>query len=213
VAPSARHHQVRDVHARDEEHESHGDAEGLERRFDVACDHLTQRADRETQLVVQIGAWMLPDEGAGERVTLGLGLREGRARRESSDERRSAKQRARREGPWQPDVHALLHPVSGREIDAKVGPRDADDLHVPVVDGEVPANDTGVALEPTLPQLVTDHDAQDDDVARVLCVDERAPERQGRRAEERQHLVGHSGGWVALHDAIDSDARVAALDL
>ena len=70
-----------------------------------------------------------------------------------------------------------------------------------------------IALQATLPQLVTDHDALDDDAVRILCGDEGSPERQRRGAEERQQIVCHPGRGDALHHTVDLEARVTALDL
>ena len=49
--------------------------------------------------------------------------------------------------------------------------------------------------------------------SRVLCGDERSPERQRGGAEERQQIVGHPGRGDALHHAVDLEARVTSLDL
>ena len=97
--------------------------------------------------------------------------------------------------------------------EAEAGPHDTDDLHVEVVDRQPPADHVRIALQATLPQLVTDHDALDDDAVRILCGDEGSPERQRRGAEERQQIVCHPGRGDALHHTVDLEARVTSLDL
>ena len=76
-----RQHQVGDIDAGDEQHESDGDAERHQRRLDVARDDFTQRPDREAQLLVRIRAWMLRDERRGSaRRHSAWALRDRRAR-------------------------------------------------------------------------------------------------------------------------------------
>ena len=87
-----RQHQVRDVDARDEQHEADGDAKRHQRRLGVARDDFTQGADRQAQPLVRIRGGMRRDESGRQRIELGLGLRHVRARREASDQHRSAKQ-------------------------------------------------------------------------------------------------------------------------
>ena len=207
-----RQHQVGDIDARDQQHEPDGGAEHHQRRLDVARHDFTQRTDREAQLLVRIRAWMLRDERRGSRVTLGLGVRDRRAWREPPDERSAPIQSGRREAEREPDIDALFHVVGGRQIDTEVRPRHADHLHVIVVHDEMPADDPRVSLESPLPQFVTDHDAQDDEIARVPGLDERPPERQRRCPQQRQQVVGHPRPRDPLHRAIDRKARIAAFD-
>ena len=100
--------------------------------------------------------------------------------------------------------------VGGRQIDPKVGPRDADHLDIVVVDREVPADHVGIALEPALPELMTDHDAARERAALILRLDQRAPERH--RSQHRQHIVCSTGRGDAFHHIVHDEARVTALD-
>ena len=125
-----RQHQVGDIDARDQQHEPDGDAEHHQRRLDVARDDLTQRPDREPQLPARIRAGMPRDERRGQRVALGLGLRDRHARRQPSDERGAPIQSGRREADRKPDIDPFFHVVRGRQIDPKPRTRHADHLHV-----------------------------------------------------------------------------------
>src|SRR6185295_18161616 len=91
--------------------------------------------------------------------------------------------------------------------------QDADDLHVEVVDLEATADDRKIAVEPTLPQLVADHDALHGNAVGIFRRDERAPARERRGAKEREQVVGHSRRGDALHFAVDLEARIASLHL
>ena len=95
----------------------------------------------------------------------------------------------------------------------EVGPHDADDLHVEVVDHQPPADHSRITLEAAQPQLVADDDALDDDAVGVFRGDERSPERQRGCAQERQQIVGHPGRGDALHHAVDRKTPVTSLGL
>ena len=206
------HHEVRHIDARHQQHEGHGAGERHQRGLCCAGHGVAQRADRDAQPVVRVNAGIPGDKRRGQRVSLGPGERHRSARREAPDHYGPAVHPGRLEGRGKPDINAFFNAVGRRQIYPQARPRDADHLDVEVVDDEVPTDDVRVAMKSPLPQLVTDHDAQDDEAAAVLLADERAAESQ-RRAEQRQQIVGRAGRCDPLHHAVDVDHRVAAFDL
>ena len=208
----ARQEQVGDVDAGDEKDEPNRRAERHQRRLHVARDDLAEWPHGEAQ-----PAWvrrrMARDETCRQCVELRLRLGDCCPRRDTSDQRQSPIEQAGRKVPRQQHIDALLNMVRCGKNEAKVGRQDADDLHVEVVDRQPPADHARIALEATLPQLVADDDAFDDDAVRVFRGDERSPERQRGCAQERQQIVRHPGRGDALHHAVDHEARVTSLDL
>ena len=208
----ASHHEVRHIDAGHQQHEGDGAGERHQRGPCPSCYRIAQWADRNAQPVARVHAGIPGDKRRGQRVGLGPGKRHRNARREAPDHHGPAVHPGRLEGRGQPDINAFFHAVGRRQIYPQALPRNADHLDVEVVDDEVPTDDVRVAMKSPLPQLVADHDAQDDEAAAVLLADERAAKSQ-RGAEQRQQIVGRARRGDPFHHALDVDHRVAAFDL
>jgi hypothetical protein len=183
---AASHDDVRQIRARDEQHEACRTREENHRRTQIA-NHCAANVDRHNR-VTGVRLWVLrlqPSRDGGQiRVRGG----ERHARLESADaghEMHFPSAIHVREDPTEVERYPDLFPVSKR----KAWRHDADDRVCLVLQRDGAPHHTGIRTELTTPETVRQHDDVLS-IRRILARKKRSPER-GMHAENVEHVGRH----------------------
>ena len=201
----AREKQVREVGARDEEHERHGAEEHERGRTRVLEQRRRPRRRRQPPALVFVEPPSLGRiDRAGNRRQLRVRLLKRDARREP---------RQRRELP---DVPGHLRGVATpgnpqvRADEQQPARHHADDRRRGASDSDRPLQDVGVAAEAALPQTVTDD--RDARASRPELLAREAAAERRRHAEDRQRIVEQQRREHAFRDVPAGDVAVAEVE-
>ena len=211
----SRQQQVRDIRARDQQHDPDRRQQHCQRRAHVAHHLLEQRHDRERQSAVgRVLLRMLLPQPRGDQIHLGLRRRHGHARLQRADHvivlAVAASRRGRRQRQRQIDI-AVLGDAEGWQHLAwqrEARLQDADDPARLAVQRDRRADDARIQSIPPRPGAVAEHGGARRP-RRIFFWCEQPPHRR-LRAEHRQQIRRNANHANPLRIAASGQRVVAA---